>query len=107
MAELVRVICVADHSRDTLRAAQPGCTVIPPQISSLMLAWPNTSRGGLAHQVAQFVWTIEVIAVPVKARLLCPQLELIRVHLEQVFEIGAESGFSGLTCDRAHGHLPW
>ena len=63
----------------------------PGGIIQWLLARPDTSSGGLAHQITKFVWTIEVFAVPVGAGLLCPQLELIGVHLEQVCEVGAAS----------------
>ena len=68
----------------------------------IILPRPNTSSSRLAHQIAQFIWTIEAVAVPIGARLLRPQLELIGVHLEQAYEVSAERGFSGLICDR-----PW
>src|SRR5690242_9723816 len=69
------------------------------------LARPKTSSGGLAHQIAQLIWTIEKVAVS-GARLLRRQVELIYIQLEQINEAGAERRFSGLICNRAHGHLP-
>jgi hypothetical protein len=34
------------------------------------------------------------------------QVELIDIQLEQINEVGAERRFSGLICNRVHGHLP-
>src|SRR5262245_51331324 len=73
---------------------------------TINLPRPKTGISGLAHQVAQFVGTIEIVGVPVVARLLCPQLKLLGVHLEQAHEIVAGRGFSRLICRLAHGHLP-
>ena len=69
------------------------------------LARPKTSSGGLVHQIAQLIWTIEKVAVS-GARLLRRQVELIDIQLEQINEVGAERRFSGLICNRVHGHLP-
>ncbi len=47
--------------------ATPG----PVDDIEITLARPNTGSSGLAHQIAQFVWTIEVFAVPIAVGLLC------------------------------------
>ena len=71
----------------------------------IRLARSKTSGGGSVHQIAQLIWTIEKVAVS-GARLLRRQVELIDIQLEQINEVGAERRFSGLICNRVHGHLP-
>jgi len=81
------------------------CTCPLLGVKRTPLARPKTGSGGLVHQIAQLIWTIEKVAVS-GARLLRRQVELIDIQLEQINEVGAERRFSGLICNRVHGHLP-
>jgi hypothetical protein len=76
-----------------------------PFCPDIRLARPNAGRHGLMHQLAQLIRTIEVFAVPIRARLLCQHLKMIGIHLEQVDKVGPERGFGALIWDRAHRHL--
>src|SRR5262249_19690228 len=71
-----------------------------------ILARPDPSGSRLAHQIAQVVWTIEEFAIPLTARFSWRQLELISIHLKQIYEVGAARGFAGLIYNPAHDHLP-
>ena len=92
---LINSVVIADTSADIHRFATGSHTTSHPRTESIAiasptslnaggivtalraggrrdntLARPNTGIGGLAHQVAQFVGTIEEFAVPMEARLL-------------------------------------